>query len=193
VGRAATVGREPPLQEQTMLRSLTVGLVVVLASTLTATAARADSRTFSPKDGGFEIKVPAEPRQSTKSFDTLLGKATLKLFSGKINDMVFYTAGYTEFPKGLTGLGSTKDLLDGGVAGSAKGVNGKVISQKTIKLGNVEGREAVIEALNGKLEIRVRVFVVKDRMYQVMTATAKANGGATEITDFLDSFKLTDK
>jgi hypothetical protein len=123
--------------------------------------------------------------------DTLLGKTTIKMFSGQIGSKVFYTVGCTEIPKGVTALKTSDEMLDDGIAGSA--MVGKVVSKKTIKLGNIEGREAVIEALEGKVKIRLRVFIAKDRLYQVVTLTTKANAAATEITDFLDSFKLTGK
>jgi hypothetical protein len=181
----------PPPKEQAIMRSLILGLGVVLASTLTATAKETGSKTFTSKEGAFQIKVPTTPKESGELLDTRAGKVTVKSFEGQINDTIGYLVSYTDYPKGVTAMADTNERLDRGIAALAQGPKTRVVSKKNITLGAIQGREAVIEAMEGKLVIRLRLFLVEDRMYLVLVSTPKAHAGAAEVTDFLDSFKLT--
>jgi hypothetical protein len=70
-----------------------------------------------------------------------------------------------------------------------RGANGTVKSQVNITLGKVAGRDLTIDRGADPTE-RARVFVVKGRIYQVVTQTPQGTED-TEATQFLNSFHLT--
>jgi hypothetical protein len=113
------------------------------------------------------------------------------------NGLLYCAVIYNDFPEWLV---KQKDInwdamLDSGRDGLVADTNGKVIMESKITLGNYPGREVVIEA-KGQFKtaiIKVRIYVVRNRMYQVMVITAKGEGGSFERDNFMDSFRLVER
>jgi hypothetical protein len=84
-----------------------------------------------------------------------------------------------------------RDILEAFPEGAAQGVNGKLVSSKETKLGDYPGREFEVELLGGKAILRGRVFLVDQRLYQVMAIAPADVADSPSIERFLDSFRLT--
>jgi hypothetical protein len=79
---------------------------------------------------------------------------------------------------------------DGAISGAANSVNATVVSQKRITLNGVDGREAIFDAPKS-IQMRMRLFIVKGRLYEILIVT-KSGGASTAALDaFLDSFRVT--
>ena len=79
---------------------------------------------------------------------------------------------------------------DGAISGAAKSAKAKVMSQKRITLNGVEGREVLFDAPES-IQMRMRLFIVKGRFYQILIVT-KSGGISTAAADaFLDSLRIT--
>jgi hypothetical protein len=78
---------------------------------------------------------------------------------------------------------------DGAVAGAAESAKAKVVSQKPIALGGLDGREVVFEAPDS-LEMRMRLFFVKGRFYQILFVGKSGESGTPAVDAFLDSFRF---
>ena len=78
---------------------------------------------------------------------------------------------------------------DGAIAGEAESAKAKVVSQKAIAVSGLDGREVVFEAPDS-LEMRVRLFFVKDRFYQILFVGKSGESSAPAVDAFLDSFRF---
>ena len=71
--------------------------------------------------------------------------------------------------------------------------HGKLTSETNITLAGHPGREVVIEATGEDrppVTIKDRLFMVKNRLYQVTVVAPRARAGDKAVDDFLQSFKL---
>lgn len=78
---------------------------------------------------------------------------------------------------------------DGGRDAAAKSIKGTLTKELKVKLGDVEGREIHIDSPAIGI-YRARLFIVGDRMYQVVVAGPKEMALSKESDKFLDSFKV---
>src|SRR5262249_27644041 len=100
-----------------------------------------------------------------------------------------YGANYSDFPAKIKKV-PIKQLLDSSRDGAVTNLRGKLAGEKDIKLGKYFGREGQIEVSGGKRLFRARVFLVEQRLYQVVIFGTKKAGTSKLADRFLDSFKL---
>jgi hypothetical protein len=134
---------------------------------------------YTHKEGGFAARLPVEPKNTAK--DSPEGKTGG--MEATTADGVRYEVQFNDLPKGGLAAGS-KFFLDAIV----KQFGDNVKSQKEVKLGDDAGVELVVAM--GDLAITMRIFIVKERMYQLMVTAPKDKGNAVQAAEFLDSFKL---
>lgn len=79
--------------------------------------------------------------------------------------------------------------FDSAIAGAAESSNAQVVSQKRISLGGVEGREVVFHAPES-IGMKIRMFYVKDRFYQVLFVANSGSVAFLSANEFLDSFRF---
>jgi hypothetical protein len=92
---------------------------------------------------------------------------------------------HNDYPEALLAAGP-KVLLDGAVKGV--GTRGKVTSDKEIKVEGNPGREIKVDVKG--VPLHMRVFLVKNRMYQLMAANKAGAVTEEDTKKFFDSFKL---
>jgi hypothetical protein len=80
------------------------------------------------------------------------------------------------------------DQMDEIAHNMAAGVNGSLAGIKPITLGNVPGREFIIN-VDRQPNQRVRVFIANDKIYQVVAVSSKGTDDPNSLK-FLDSFRL---
>jgi hypothetical protein len=78
---------------------------------------------------------------------------------------------------------------DGAVAGAAESAKAKVVSLKHITQGDLDGRDVVLEAPDS-IGMRMRLFFVGGRFYQVLFAGNSSEISAPGVDEFLDSFRI---
>ncbi len=151
-----------------------------------------NTKLFTSEAGGFSIATPGEMRETTQDVPTAAGNIKISLYQTTLGENAF-VAGYSDFPAAVLKQTSTDKMLDGARDGAARNVNGTVVSDTKITLDGSPGREIVIhgKAPSGQeATAKVRYYLVKNRLYQIMVVTPKGNGGAAGTDDFLQSFKL---
>jgi|GEM_PF-643709 len=155
------------------------------SSSSTSTALK-DWVAYRSDDGGYTVLLPAEPKVSTQLADTAAGSVELTM---ALTEMDNYAAGvsFNEIPKAAQADPGT--LLAGGRDGAAKNLKGTVISDKPIKLGNYAGTEFVVETPAGLL-YTARVYIVNDRLYQILFLAPKDQIDQFDVPGFFDSFNL---
>lgn len=152
-----------------------------------AQIARSDWHMFSPSAGGFRVSMPGQPTER-------LVQEFLHMFSVE-HDGRIYAVGYVELDQERLNA-ALQDNPDGFWNGIRRGLlqdgQADLTSDRPISLNGYIGREIEYEDAEG-LTGKVRVYVVNQRIYQVMAVEA-ADG--TDIEDseeaeaFLESFQL---
>ncbi len=170
-----------------MLLSLTfaIGTVSVHASD------QPEWKEFVSKEGRFKVLMPGTPKADKVATESDFGKGTLSMNVAQSGN-VMYGANYSDFPPGIKKT-PIKQLFDSSRDGAVANLQGKLASEKDIKLGDHPGRELRIEVAGGKQLFRARVFLVDQRIYQVVVLSSPEAATSKEADRFLDSFKLTEK
>jgi hypothetical protein len=86
--------------------------------------------------------------------------------------------------------GATEAGLDVAAAAFAQDQGGKVTSVAKIKLGDYPGRDAKAQLLGGR-EIRTRMYIANNRMYNVTVSGPKGYTTSPDAEKFFASFKIT--
>ncbi|MBD2000207.1 hypothetical protein H6G00_26970 [Leptolyngbya sp. FACHB-541] len=153
----------------------------------TAHIARASWQVFSPSAGGFSVSMPGQPTER-------LVQEFLHMFSVE-HDGRIYAVGYAELDQERLNA-ALQENPDGFWNGIRRGLlqdgEADLTGDRPISLNGYTGREIEYEDADG-LTGKVRVFVVNQRLYQVM-AVEVADGSDIEDSEeaeaFLESFQL---
>jgi hypothetical protein len=146
---------------------------------------------FASKEGGFTVLMPGTPNPYTLDTDSDFGKGMLHMNTVQAGKTM-YGANYCDFPAGIKAV-PLKQVYDSSRDGAVANMEGKLASEKDIKLGDHPGREIRIDVAGGKRLFRVRVCLVDQRLYQVVVMGSKEAATSKEADKFLDSFKLAGK
>jgi hypothetical protein len=149
---------------------------------------------FSSAEGAFSVLMPGTPTEQTQTQDTELGTIDVHSFTFEQNG-VAYLVGYNIFPAAVTEAATPDSMLDGARGGQVEAVKGTLMNEEEITLGAYLGRdlEIQIENSDGTSSLRSRIFLVGDRLYQVMVVGPKGQSTSPDTTKFLDSFKLVEE
>lgn len=172
--------------------------VAVLGLALTAATFKEDWHPFVSKESGFKILFPQKPEYTPQTIESEIGELTLNLYSydassAENDENIIYMVNYTAYPLEMVNSDNMETLdafFTGAIEGAAKNVDGKILSEKKIMMGNIEGREVQIDYSNGEAIITMRVYLTKNKVYmaQVITETAKANNKSLQ--KFMNSFVI---
>jgi len=166
-------------------------LLFALASTLAYAGDEPEWKEFASKEGRFKVLMPGTPKQDQAETESDFGKGILHMNvvqAGK----TMYGANYCDFPAEIK-KAPLKQLFDSSRDGAVANLEGKLANEKDIKLGVHPGREIQIDVANGKQLFRVRVYLVDQRLYQVVILGTKEHATSKAADKFLDSFKLAEK
>jgi hypothetical protein len=173
-----------------MKKAIALALSLLLAAGLAACSAAPQE--FKSALGRFSVMTPAELKETTQTVETPGGNLKLHIFVGQ-EGRTGYFVSYNDHPPELVKRASPENMLDGARDGAVGNIQGNLASESKITLEGYPGREIVIDgtAEDGRgLTIRGRLFLVKNRLYQVMAVTPRGQANTKEIDDFLQSFKL---
>jgi hypothetical protein len=150
---------------------------------------------FKSQEGGFSIMTPYALKETTQTVDTQIGKIEVHFFSADQSGESFVVV-YSDYPSEVVKASDPEKMLDGSRDGAIGNVKGELVSETHISLNEYPGRDLTIRAQdeNGQdLFMRGRIFLVENRLYQIMVIVTKGNESNSEINDFLQSFKLLSK
>ena len=147
---------------------------------------------------GFKIEFPAKPTEKTKVINSSVGELTINMFEyagSKENNSelnLLYMASYTEYPHSIDAgqKDKQKELCRKVVDDAVNRVQGKLLKETSISLNGYEGVEARIEYKNGAEVLKMRMYLVDNKMYMLETLTEIAKDNNKSILRFMDSFKL---
>src|SRR5688572_8775149 len=138
------------------------------------------------REGGFSISMPGTPREQTIPTSTPDGQVISKLVSAQADGIVCLVV-YTDLPIVATDQAEVSALIDNARDGLLLQPGSKITAERPVSIDGHTGKEFQAESA-GKV-LTARIFLVKDRMYQVAISVPKGTpAGAAEA--FLSSFKL---
>jgi hypothetical protein len=144
---------------------------------------------FSSKEGRFSVQLPGDPKQGKQSIDTQAGKIDMHLFTYEVSKEVAYIVIFNDYPAAIVEKANKNKMLDGARDGAVKKVKGTLRGEKKLTMNGSPGREVVVDT--PQLSFRNKMFMVKNRLYQVMAVTPKGKDSTADVMKFLNSFKLT--
>ena len=97
---------------------------------------------------------------------------------------------YVDYPKSLVETVRIYTMLNGARDGMLETTKAKLVQEEKIKLGEYQGRDLLVEAPGARSYFRMRMYLVKQRLYMVMTEGPKAQVTGGVAKKFLDSFRL---
>jgi hypothetical protein len=141
---------------------------------------------FKSTEENFTISMPSEPKQERTSGRGPFGNGH-HIYSLESNG-ISYTVSNSVFENPPTQPKDIKRILDFARDMVLTVTSGKLLSDKDISLESFPGREVRIE--KDKKIWTLRAYIVKGRMYQLMTTEPKAKEKSPDTEKFFDSFKL---
>jgi hypothetical protein len=166
-------------------------LAMCLAA-LVGCGSRSEWRELAVSDGGFAILMRGPPLHTPQQFDTPAGKMSAHLYSSDRPD-AYYAVGYADYPLALT-VGAAPDKIFAGARDTwVKRIDGRLNSRSPLKLagkypgvqfmaeGKYKDRETVVEG---------RLYLVDQRLYQVVAITQKGEVPQGVVNRYFESFRL---
>jgi hypothetical protein len=170
-------------------------ITLIMAVYLAGCSAPPTVKEFKSASGRFTVMSPAPLQEETRNIETDAGKIELHLFTGQADDIA-YVIGYSDYAAESAPPDRAQQILDGARNGAVGNTHGQLVLETPISLSGYPGRELVIEAHaedRPPATIKGRLFLVKNRLYQVTVVAPRGKAGDKVIDDFLQSFKLLEQ
>ena len=158
---------------------------VILLGGLTTSMAAGAWKPFTSREGRFTVQMPTPPKSSARQVDSAAGKITVHMFAAGQGRSA-YVASFTDYP-GNREIRDPQRLLAEARNGQLRSFQGKVIDEKKVTLDGAPGTEVRFEG--PKLRGRIRSYLVKNRLYQVVALTQEPREPA-DFAKFVGSFQL---
>ncbi len=147
---------------------------------------------FTSDSGQFEIAAPAPFEETQQSVETPVGPVEIYTFTAETENTAYVVA-YSDYPTEIIEQTDPQALLDSSRDGAVNNLGGTLISEEVIDLEGNPGRSLVISA-NANQEqaatINSRIYLVDNRLYQVLVVSPEGADTVEDSTTFLESFDL---
>ena len=163
----------------------TTAAPTTLAATTSASANSLQFKLFT--EGNFSVLMPGTPKLEQQQVNGSGKSVTLYQYKVDLTDAnTSYDVSYAVYPSDVK-LDATA-VLNGARDGQAG--QGKLISDKDIKLGTVPGKE--IELTRNGSYYKGRIFFTGTTIYQLIAGYDEGKQNDADIKTFLESFKITE-
>jgi hypothetical protein len=145
---------------------------------------------YDSAEGRYGVLMPEQPKLATQEGATPTGKKMTQYQARATDSDSMFAVGYFDL------LPDATYSLDNGRDGIIKAVNGTLLSEKQISLGESPGREFNVsaKASEGEFLMRVRLYEIGGRVYVLQHVFLKSSDSpaiAEKTVRFFDSFKVT--
>jgi hypothetical protein len=146
---------------------------------------------FESKEGGFSVQMPGPPAEKRQTFNTQVGSVDARFFTVEADrgSSVFMVV-YGDYPEALMATEDRNILLDAARDGAVGNIQGTLLSERAISIGDHPGRELQVQSSDGKLALQIRIYLVRNRQYQVVMVSPKSTPSTADRDRFFNSFKL---
>jgi hypothetical protein len=148
----------------------------------------------------YKIEFPEKPEETPNVLETKIGKLKMNMFvydasKSKTDENLVYLVNFTEYPDSLINS-DMKDKMPAffrnSIDGAVTNVHGKLLSEKDIEKRGFPGREIRVDFKDGLAVIKMRIYLVKNKMYLIEVITETKKDFNKSIDRFMDSFDLLD-
>jgi hypothetical protein len=147
---------------------------------------------------GCQIYFPKMPADQSQTINSAIGELKVNIYmyevpGGARDDNKLYGLIETAYPDDKINSDMKDKLTDifrGSVDGAVNNAKGKLLTESIIQLNGFPGREVRISVDDGSGIIKMRSYLVKNRMY-VLETVAETKNDANKASDrFMNSFTL---
>jgi hypothetical protein len=174
--------------KKTILRFLLMGTLLVSA----CNAKTVTLEEFSSEAGNFSISTPKTMEETQQSVQTPVGPINIYTFTAESNDSAYVVA-YSDYPPEIVAQSDPEMLLDSSRDGALNNLGGTLVSEEVIDLDGNPGRSLVIDTATetgDKATINSRIYLVNNRLYQILVVTPESKAEKVDSAAFLESFSL---
>ncbi len=153
---------------------------------------KGESAPFSSETGQFTINAPETFQETQQSVETPIGTIDIHTFTAEKRKSAYVVA-YSDYPPQVVTLSDPQLLLDSSRDGALRNLKGNLVKEEKIELNGNPGRSLIINATTETGEpatINARLYLVKNRLYQVLVVIPEKNADLSKTQAFLDSFTL---
>jgi len=170
------------------MRRIGIALVFVVALATIGWASGAWTA-FKSAHGKFSVSLPSSPITMKIPLDVKGVKLELNMIAARDNAESFYTVAYCDLPADKVASSEPETILDRFVGGIQKNMKGDVLSNRSIMLKNIPGREFTVKKDDGKIAL-ARVYYRNARIYQVMMLLETGKPVPADLDRFFESFRI---
>ncbi len=163
-------------------------LTLILIVSCASDKEEAEWKEFVFKEANFAITLPAPPSLDTMVSQTALGELVTPRYT-LINEGHQYSISYSEMSDSLAVTSGIEKMFIGALQGAVRNMNGRLTSREFITLDRYPGQEAVLKINENQVTLKLRMYLVNMRFYQLMAVT-ETDSIPADINRFLNSFRL---
>jgi hypothetical protein len=147
--------------------------------------------TYRSRAGGFSVLLPVTATESVRTLELPEGSTRMVLAGADVNGISFLAA-YHDVP--ASAARQPEALLDDVRDVAIENARGRLQSERRINMGRNPGREVTAEIRGsehlGPGVVKVKAYLVGQRVYQLVVMCPKAEASSAKVEDFFKSFKL---
>jgi hypothetical protein len=144
---------------------------------------------FQSPEGRFSVLLPGRPKEEVTTITTAVGPVAYHYYSVDLQNG-FYGVGYSDFPVDPVAVSGLDSVLNGARNGALANMQAKLVSEQNIEIQGQRGRELIMLAYDGKVTLKVRMFVVNSRLFMVMAGTSTRMFISDDLERFFGSFSF---
>lgn len=165
-----------------------VGYAILILLALMVNDAIAEWKEYAISPGAFAISMPTPPVIEKHAVETETGLIDTHIILAKTGSSVAYAVVYCEYPQDTLFCRAPERYLNTASDQMLRKMNGTLISESPIRLGDFPGREIRMTVPNGILHLKL--YAVGKRSYQIYAVALDDNGSHADARKFLTSFRL---
>lgn len=145
-------------------------------------------KTFSPPGGRFSILLPSDPVKQDQKNSSGYEAVNYRIVTA-LSSVAAMAVGYSDQPQTGAFESDPKAVLDKVRDQSIGDLNGKLVSEASIKQGQFSGRDLRI-SIPGGYTVRQQIFLANKRLYSLMVTAGSKGLESEEAKSFFASFKI---
>ncbi len=157
-----------------------------LALALAVGCPRADWTTVSSAEGGFQVEMPTAPELARHTAESAAGPLEFTIYGSQLAGSAYQVA-WVDYPPGT--VADPAEVLEAARDGAVAQMAARLVRSESIEIEGHPGLEFEFD-VEGRLAGFARMFLVGDRLYQLLLAKEPGDLPGSVGARFLESFRL---
>lgn len=150
---------------------------------------RGEWREFSSVDGRYRVSTPAEPIERRTTNESPFGSIEIRTATVESGESIL-TVSWIDYPESVLRRARADDFLDGARTGVMASSQSTLLWEEPWQVDGNPGRQLELESPDRELVNRMRLLVVRNRVYSISAVTPRRASPADAVR-FVESFTLT--